>query len=184
MKKAILTLSIVVSLAASAQTKFENDTLYFDSGFKITKGQELKFGTGTMDNGNFKFIRVNSTGFAAIMTATDNQAYNNSQNSLNRSMAGHKGTVVKIVQRGTKKTGYIFQPLVSIGSGVRYEIDVENAIASGELAVPDEFKPKTKESKSTLSAADELAKFKKLYDDGVITKEEFDAAKAKILARQ
>lgn len=37
------------------------------------------------------------------------------------------------------------------------------------------------QSESTLSGADELAKYKKLFDDGVLTQEEFDIKKKQIL---
>jgi hypothetical protein len=168
--------------------KFENDTLYTTSGFKVTVNQELKIGTGSTNDGDFKFIRKNSTGFGTIMTTTDNNAYNKSQFSLPRNMAGHKGKVVKIVRRGTKKIGFTYEPLVTFGLG-KYEIDIENAIAFGELVVPDEFKPKSKntstviEVKQEVSVADELAKLKKLKDDGILTQEEFDVQKKKLLEK-
>jgi hypothetical protein len=70
---------------------------------------------------------------------------------------------------------------------VGYEIDVENAIKTGEIEVPEEFMPKketqTIELKQTISPADELKKFKELLDSGVITQEEFDNQKKKILEK-
>ncbi len=166
--------------------KLENDTLYTSSGYTITVNQTLKIGTGSTPDGDFKFIRRNSTGFGTLISTTDNNAYNKSQFSLPRNMAGHKGTVVKIVKRGSKKIGFTFEPLVTFGSG-RYEIDVENAIAYGELVVPEEYKPKSKnniiEIKNGISTADELLKLKKLKDDGILTQEEFDAQKKKLLER-
>ena len=179
-------LMLVISFSCSSQSKFENDTLFTQSGFKVYKGQELNIGVGSTPDGDFKFIRRNSTGFGTLMATTDNRAYNKSEFSLPRNVAGHKGKVVKIVERGTKKMGYTYEPLITFGSG-RYEIDIENAIASGELKVPDEFKPKTgKETvviQQQVSVADELVKLKKLYDDGVLTKEEYEAQKAKLLSR-
>lgn len=47
-----------------------------------------------------------------------------------------------------------------------------------------DYKPTEKENKQsaqTTSKADELTKLKKLYDDGVLTKEEFEAEKKKLL---
>jgi hypothetical protein len=123
-----------------------------------------------------------------MMVMTDNNSYNKSQLSLPRNMAGHKGKVVKIVTRGNKRIGITYEPLVTFGSG-RYEIDVDNAISSGEIVVPDEFKPKPKvattvvEVKQQVSVADELIKLKKLYDDGVLTKEEYEAQKKKLLEK-
>jgi hypothetical protein len=151
-------------------------------------GQNIHLGAGTTPDGDFKFIRRNSSGFGTMMVTTDNNAYNKSELSLPRNMAGHQGKVVKIVTRGNKKIGITYEPLVTFGMG-RYEIDVENAIASGEIIVPDEFKPKPKTSatvveiKQQMSVADELTKLKKLRDDGVLTNEEYEAQKKKLLEK-
>lgn len=165
--------------------KLIEDTLISTSGYRIIVGQEINIGTGSTPDGDFKFIRRNSTGFGTMMIMTDNNSYNKSQLSLPRNVAGHKGKVVKIVTRGSKRSGYTYEPLISFGSG-RYEIDVDNAIAAGEIVVPDEFKPKSKsttvvEIKQQVSVADELSKLKKLLDDGVLTKEEYETQKKKLL---
>lgn len=173
----------------TALPRVEKDTLFTTSGYKIVVGQDLNIGTGATPDGDFKFIRRNSSGFGTMLITSDNNSYNKSQLSLPRSMAGHKGKVVKIVTRGNKKIGITYQPLVSFGAG-RYEVDVDNAIASGELVVPDEFKPKPKtnttvvEVKQQVSVADELTKLKKLYDDNVLTKEEYESQKKKLLEKQ
>lgn len=170
----------------STLPKVIEDTLFTTSGYKIVVGQDLSIGTGATPDGDFKFIRRNSSGFGTAMIMSDNNSYNKSQLSLPRNMAGHKGKVVKIVTRGNKKIGKTYEPLITFGSG-RYEIDVDNAIASGELIVPDEFKPKPKvtttvvEVKQKISVADELVKLKKLLDDGILTKDEYDAQKKKLL---
>jgi hypothetical protein len=162
------------------------DTLFTTSGFKIVVGDDIKLGTGSTPDGDFKFIRRNSTGFGTLMMTTNNNSYDKSQLSLPRNMAGHKGKVVKIVTRGNKKIGKTYEPLVTFGSG-RYEIDVDNAIAAGEMIVPEEFRPKPKvtativEMKQELSIADELIKLKKLLDDGILTQEEYDKQKKKLL---
>ncbi|MBS1933616.1 MAG: SHOCT domain-containing protein [Bacteroidetes bacterium] len=61
-----------------------------------------------------------------------------------------------------------------------FEINFDGAIESGELIVPAELKVKSTATNST-SVADEIVKLKKLLDDGTITKEEFEAAKKKLL---
>ena len=172
----------------STLPKLVDDTLFTTSGYKIVVGQDINLGTGSTPDGDFKFIRRNSSGFGTMMVMTDNNSYNKSQLSLPRNMAGHKRKVVKIVTRGNKKIGKTYEPLITFGSG-RYEIDVDNAIASGEIVVPDEFKPKPKvtttvvEVKQQVSVADELIKLKKLFDDGVLTKEEYEAQKKKLLEK-
>lgn len=191
MKKFLSTLSIILIFSNAfsqekdaTQTRLVGDTLITRSGFKITVGQDINLGTGSTPDGDFKFIRRNSTGFGTIMTMTNSNSYNKSQFSLPRNMAGHKGKVVKIVVRGNEKIGQTFEPLITFGSG-RYEIDVDNAIISGEIIVPEEFRPKPKaaviELKQNVSIADEIIKLKKLFDDGILTKEEYDIQKKKLL---
>ena len=93
---------------------------------------------------------------------------------------------MRIDKRGTKKHGFVYYPIINVGA-IRFEVDIDNAIASGELSVPDEFKPKkdlaTVVVKQETSLADELAKLKKLYSDSVLTKEEYEAAKKKLLEK-
>ena len=64
-------------------------------------------------------------------------------------------------------------------------MDIDNAINSAEIVVPEEFRPKQKplvvEMNQNISVADELIKLKKLMDEGVITNEEFQSQKKKLL---
>ena len=187
MKKFLFTPILILSTSICfSQTKYENDTLYTQSGFKVYEGQELNIGVGATPDGDFKFIRRNSSGFGTAMVMTDNNSYNKSQLSLPRSMAGHKGKVIKIVKRGNSKIGITYEPLITFGSG-RYEIDIDNAIGVGELNVPEQFRPNNNKEtivvKQPISVADELTKLKKLYDDSVLTKQEYETQKAKLLAQ-
>ena len=194
MKKffALLITTVFISKAYSqsndnALPRLVDDTLFTTSGYRVIVGEDINLGVGATPDGDFKFIRRNSTGFGTLMVQTDNNAYNKSQLSLPRNMAGHKGKVVKIVARGNKRIGVTYEPLITFGSG-RYEVDVDNAIASGEIVVPDEFKPKPKTAATVvevkqISVADELTKLKKLYDDGILTKEEYEAQKKKLLEK-
>lgn len=171
----------------SGPGKMEGDTLITSSGFRIAVGQELTVGTGTTPDGDFRFIRRNSTGFGTMMMSTGNNAYDKSQLSLTRSMAGHKGKVTKIVKRGNNRTGIVYQPLISFGMG-QYEIDIENAIAAGELVVPEPFRKRpggegAGGSATGLSVADELLKLKKLMDQGILTQAEYEAQKKKLLEK-
>jgi len=183
MKKLFFAFTLLPSIAL-AQVKFERDTLYSLSGYKVYKGLVIHIGTGSTPDGDFKFIRRNSTGFGTLMATTDNNSYNKDQFSMPRTYAGHKGETVKIVERGSKKTGYVWEPLISMEMGVRYEIDLDNAIATGEIVVPEEFRPKSKTATAApVSVADELAKLNKLYKDSILTKEEYDTQKKKLLAQ-
>lgn len=171
----------------STGTRYDNDTLYTRSGFKITDNQMLKIGTGSMPDGDFKYIRISSTSFFQYQGNDAYRSQKNAANSLAASTAGHQYKVVRIDKRGNKKHGFKYLPIINVGA-VRYEVDIDNAIASGEIDVPEQFKAKQKpavvvEVKSGLSVADEIAKLKKLYDDSLITKEEYEAGKKKILSQ-
>jgi len=160
------------------------DTLFTTSGYKIAEGQEIKIGTGSMPDGDFKFIRRNAASLFAYSSSTGYQNQANAANAFPRSQAGLKYKIKSIEKRGNKKHGYVYYAKIATGL-INYEIDVENAIVSGELNVPDEYRPKPKttvvEVKQQISVADELTKLKKLYDDGVLTKDEYEAQKKKLL---
>ncbi|MBK9484671.1 MAG: hypothetical protein IPO01_05515 [Chitinophagaceae bacterium] len=62
MKKfvSILLLCPLISMAQKPGSRFENDTLYTSSGYKIYKGQIIQLASGTGENSKFRFIKYNS----------------------------------------------------------------------------------------------------------------------------
>jgi len=172
----------------STLPRIDEDTLYSTSGYKIVENQYIKIGTGSAPDGDFKFIRINSESLFAYNSTTRYQGLENSANAFPRNQSGLKFKIKAVEKRGSKKRGYVYYAKIGMGL-INYEIDVDNAIAAGELVVPGEFKPKLKtapvvvEVKQQLSVADELTKLKKLFDDAVLTKEEYEAQKKKLLER-
>jgi hypothetical protein len=190
MRKLLLLLFIPAFAAAQndSVSHLEGDTLVTKSGFKVAEKQMLKIGAGAMPDGDFKYIRRSSTSLFQYTSSSGYQGLANQANSLSRSNGGLEYKVVRIDKRGTKKNGYIYYPIINVGA-IRYEIDIDNAIAAGELSVPDEFKPKKETAatvviKQEVSVADEITKLKKLLDEGVLTQAEFDAQKKKLLEKQ
>lgn len=189
--KKILTISLIfLPLVMIAQTKFIEikngaDTLYTASGFKFYSGQTVKLGNGTMPDGNFKYIEITETSIAHHGSFLGNQnTYANQANSLPRKFSGMTAQILRIDVRGDKKSGYSYYPIIKYEP--KYQIDADNAIAAGEIIVPEEFRPKQKTltgelKQNNASVADELIKLKKLKDDGVISEEEFQAQKKKLL---
>lgn len=168
---------------AQSQAYFKNDTLYTASGYKITAGQELKAGIGSMPDADFKFIRRSAT---SLFNYSSQRGYNglvNQANAFPRNSSGHEFKVIRIDKRGNKKNGYVYYPI--LGGGIRYEVDIDNAIRVGEIEVPELFRPKEKllqvELKQPISVADELTKLNQLKKDSVITEEEFQVQKKKLL---
>ena len=159
--------------------RIDKDTLFTTSGYKIVNGQDIKLGTGSLPYGDFKYISISSTSWLT--------AGSTNQEPVGRKWNGHLFKVKKVRKEGTKKRGFTFYLVLGGGNIVNYECDIESAIATGEIVVPEEYRLKQKavvvEIKQPISVADELTKLKKLYDDGVLTKEEYEAQKKKLLEK-
>jgi hypothetical protein len=174
----LFTCSLITQAQVSLTPRIENDSLYTSSGMVVGKGQKIKLGLGTMPDGNFKFIRINSSSiFNNSEVGNYNSGYNaNNVNSMNRRESGKEFTVVKIEKRGNEEHGYTYY--VVVAGTPRYEVDIENAIASGELVAPYRIKAG---QTTQFSVADELIKLKKILDEGLLTNEEFVVQKKKLL---
>jgi hypothetical protein len=136
-------------------------------GFKISKGDKITVGTGTDPNGDFKFIYMPPNGFS------------NQQQNLQKSLSGTKTTMKGFKQLTNKSIGTKTWGIVNFG-GLNMCVEVDQAIESGELIIDDH--PVIKSIiNNTSSVADELLKLKTLLDSGLITKEEFETQKKKIL---
>jgi hypothetical protein len=174
-------------LDAKKSSKKVSEIFRTKNGYEIAVGQDILIGVGSTPDGDFKFIRRNSSSLFAYYSTNGNQAIANSANAFPRSQSGYKYIVKAIERRGDEKHGYV--TYLKIGSGiVNYEIDIENAISSGEIVVPDQFLKNEKNvnvipSSNTFSVADELIKLKKLLDEGILSQEEFDSQKKKLLER-
>lgn len=183
MKKLLLAFTLFIFGISLSQSlsKFENDTLTTSTGFKVYEGLDLKIGTGSMNDGDFKFIRTNASSLFNYSSTTGYQGLANQANSFRRSNSGLTFKVKKVMPRGNKKNGYVYY--VKIGSGlINYEMDIENAIKSGEIIIPDDFMPKEKSQvQSSETKYDKLKKIKELKDAGVLSEEEFQKEKDKIM---
>jgi hypothetical protein len=164
---------------AQIESKIVKDTLITSTGYKIFKGMDVKIGTGTMPDGDFRFIRTNSASLFNYTSTTGYKGLANQANALPRASSGLKMKVIRVEPRGSDKRGYV--NYVVLGGMIRYEIDIDNAIKVGELSIPDEFKPKQPNNGTQISVADELKKFKELLDSGAITQAEYDAKKKQLL---
>lgn len=161
------------------------DPVFISSmGWPIKSGDKILIGEGSTTSGDFKYIRRNE---ASLFRYTgENRGGVNASNAAPMSIAGHTFNVIRIEQRGSEKSGYVYYGIITVKLGmvVRHEIDLERAIKSGEIVAPDQYKPnKELKNDSTFSIADELAKFKKLLEDGTITQEEYEVQKKKLLSK-
>ena len=119
--------------------RFENDTLYTTSGFKIYKGQTLNFGKGSGWGGSFRFIRL-------IGVGSDNEIFTD-----------HSLVVRKVFRYGVSPLGNYYiriKGIIKFKDGSKgefgFNMAFEKAIAysngpSSEFIVPEEFRNRSKE---------------------------------------
>lgn len=164
-----------------------DDTLYISSSVKYYVGQKLKMGTGTHNGGDFKWIKINELGFASMMTATNSRTYDQNNSALPSNLSGRLAEVTKIRSIGNERRGYQYQLLLGIGSPVRYQCDIVNAIKYGEIECDTcgSLKPSTTPIiiNNTPSISDEIIKLKKLKDEGILTEVEYEEQKKKLLTK-
>ncbi len=181
--------SIILFTGEKIPPYIYGDTLFTSYGYKIRKGDIVKIGSGSTNDGDFKYIRINAN---SLFRYYSPKGYNNLANSANafpRRESGLNYTVNELSMRGDPEHGYVCYAKIKLRNAlVNYEIDVENALISNELVLPEQFKKAkndfTKQvivSQQQISVADELIKLKKLLVDGILTKEEFEYQKNKVL---
>ena len=170
-------LLLLIPISSIGQTdlpKFENDTLYTTSGFKMYKGQTLHLGNGTDKNGCFRFIKFN------LRLGQFNTSVLQNTSLVIKKLKGYT-----ITGLGNRYIGIIGTVSYKDGSkgGIDITMNFDKAIQNfpalpSELIIPDEFKSKPKDKDSI---SEEIQKLYKLYQDSILTKEEFESQKKKLL---
>jgi hypothetical protein len=204
MKKLLLPLFLMCTVFVSAQepdrpeyavmkgteltTYVQKNGYVTNSGFTVKAGDELILGKGTLPNKFFAFIYQSPVGY---FTETSLDASN--RKSLISTFAGKKVKVKRLQSYGTRRTGFNVVAVVGAGDIVNYWIELDQAIDAGEIVVPEPYASKLDINKknapvviqqNSVSVADEIKKLKDLYDSGVLTKDEYDKEKKKLLAKE
>jgi hypothetical protein len=204
MKKLLLPLFLMCTVFVSAQepdrpeyavmkgteltTYVQKNGYVTTSGFTVKAGDELILGKGTLPNKFFAFIYQSPVGY---FTETSLDASN--RKSLISTFAGKKVKVKRLQSYGTRRTGFNVVAVVGAGDIVNYWIELDQAIDAGEIVVPEPYASKLDINKknapvviqqNSVSVADEIKKLKDLYDSGVLTKDEYDKEKKKLLAKE
>jgi hypothetical protein len=176
--------SMKISTRRKEPPFINNDTLITQSGYRIKVGDIIRIGNGSTNDGDFKFIRINEYSMFRYFSRTEYNGLANAANAFPRSETGFNYIINEISVRGDDKYGYVgYAKIKRRNTLINYEIDVESAFAANEIIVKDNRKPKNVPASEIqkLSIADEILKIKKLYDEGVLTKEEFEVLKKKII---
>lgn len=147
------------------------DTLFLNNGAKFVEGQKLKLAYGSGANKTFEFIALSPYSIAGAL-------------KLESRWSNHEMVIKKFTSYGTKKTGHKLYIVLGGGNLSPYWCDIVSAMDNGEVIVPGINDKKTSTAimqQAPSSAADELKKLKELFDNGALTKDEYDSAKKKIL---
>jgi len=161
MKKIITLILCLVSLISYSQRV---DEYTADNGITYKEGDTIKLGRGSGLQGTFVHLQMG--GWMA-----------GSQTQIGANYANLAVEIKKIFTRklkGTEKTYFV----VGGGNITNYNLMIDEAIQTCEVVPCDS---KETASGNEVSKYELLAQIKTLYDDGVLTAEEFEIEKAKIL---
>ncbi|NRT11542.1 SHOCT domain-containing protein [Flavobacterium sp. 14A] len=161
MKKATFLL-LMFSVFASAQNRIEEYTA--SNGITYKEGDSISLGRGSGIQGTFVYLKM-----AGIMAGSATQI-GSAYSGLNVIVKKIK----KIKFKGAEKVYFT----VGGGNITNYSLEIEEAIATCEIK---ECNSKETQIVSQSSKFDELKKLKALFDDGVLTEEEYDIEKRKLL---
>ncbi|HTE30693.1 MAG TPA: SHOCT domain-containing protein [Chryseolinea sp.] len=167
-----------------AEKVIKSDVYITSLGWVLKEGTDVKLGRGSMPDKTFAFI----TETPSLLTY--NQYTDYDKHKLQHSYNGREAKLGQLSVAGSKKMGFFIVVKIKVGQLSRYMMDIENAIEAGELEIPAQYKIAVKAPEPTVivknevSVADELTKLKKLLDDGVLTKDEYDSQKKKLLEKQ
>ena len=146
--------------------RLENDTLFASCGYKIYEGCTLHLSNGSDGNGNFRFFKIYSGSHHQLM---GNSILVKKIKSYHVSGLGNG--YLRIAGTITYKDGS--------KDGIDLALNFDKAIdgfpgMQPELIVPDECRCKS-------GIAEKLKALDDLLKDGTITKEQYEAAKKKML---
>lgn len=169
MKKIAFLILSMMFFVFTSKGEISGDTCVASNGVKFIVGQDITLGPGSGINGGYVWIHT-APGFTTPIY-------------LPAGWAGYKMRIKEIREMGTRKRGYKKYLILGGGNIVNYWMDLEEGIASGEIREPSPIKEKSEDKKESVSIADELVKLNKLMEDSVITKEEFESQKTKLLSK-
>jgi hypothetical protein len=174
MKKIILT----IFLSAILFYAFAGDPKEYKASTGVTYhvGDTIKLGRGSATNGDFLWLQMG--GWGAVMSYNQNKG--SDQFNIGKGYSGMNVILKRIKTikfKGATKTIFV----VGGGNITNYDLHIEDAIESCEIAI-------CKMSNATAAAGpadkfDQLKKLKELYNEGVLSHEEYDAEKAKLLSQ-
>lgn len=149
------------------------DSYTASNGITYEVGDEIKLGRGSAPNGDFLYLQIGGWGAVAGYDASKGS----DQNNIGRSYSGLAVELKKIRKQKFKGQEKV---IFTVGGGniTNYTLYIEDAIATCEVAA---CKSEENKSDAQPDKFDQLKKLKELLDQEILTQEEYDKEKAKIL---
>lgn len=144
------------------------------NGIVYHVGDTIKLGRGSAPNGDFNYLQMGGMYNAMVATGGGGQM----ASSVGRNYSGLNVILKKIKEtkfKGGKKVIFV----VGGGNITNYNLMIEDAIASGEVDCPKKEVMQQEASKD--DKVTKLKELKQLLDDGILSQEEFNTEKKKIL---
>lgn len=170
MRKLLFLMIILVSLNSASLAQKQLKLLVVDKDWTINIGDVIQLGVGSNPDCSFKYVTAGKF-LDAVKITKENGEQVNIKHDVDQSYNSGRHEVLKIYKDRTM--------VVKNGAAGRFTIEIDKAVKADEL-IPTPTAP-TVNVVNQGSVADELAKLKKLYDDGVLTKKEYEAQKKKLL---
>jgi len=139
-------------------------------------GDSVILGEGSMPNGNYKYLQMG--GWAAGLSYDPKAG--NDQFNIGRGLSGVP-VIIKKIKSGRINGKEIVWFVVDGGNITSYTLNIEGAIYTCEVKLCNNNIVKTNKIDDINNKYEQLKKLKELYDSGILTKEEFDSEKEKIL---
>jgi len=181
MRKILFLLLFPVALIGGkgfAQSKQKQTEYTASNGITYHVGDTLRLGRGSDPQGNFRYVVMG--GWASWLPSDASKGVG--QSNMGKAFTGTAAIIKKMRKETRKKVDrQIF--VVGMSAVSNCDIYVEDALATGELvgAKKTETVAAVAPAVPAISPADELAKYKKLLDQGAITKADYEAMKKKLL---
>lgn len=169
----LLALLCLVTMCALAQKQTEYTA---SNGITYHVGDTLRLGRGSDPQGNFRYVVMG--GWASWLPT--NTSKGAEQNNMGRAFTGTAAVIKKMRKETRKKVDrQVF--VVGMSAVSNCDLYVEDALATGELVGAKKTEIVAAVAPAAASPADELTKYKKLLDQGAISKAEYEAMKKKLL---
>ena len=164
------------------------DAFWISEAVRFSIGTDIKVGTGSTDDGSFKYIRISSQSWLHYNSKYgENSRTVNEANCLPISFTGLRMHIKKLRIIGNEKRGYVVYLVLGGGTATNYECDIVQAVKAGEIEC---YGCETLKGNSSnvvmanqLSTANELIKLKKLKDHGLLSETEYQREKEKLLSK-